>query len=79
MADRTVYGLIPSEEPPAFQHVLSSASGRSKCGRPVDTSLPIPKDLPVCKKCTRFDKLTGAFGRARTRVHQTPLTQAVGT
>jgi hypothetical protein len=43
MADRTVYGLIASEEPPALQRVLSSASGRSKCGRPIDTSLSIQR------------------------------------
>ena len=74
MADSTVYGLIPSEEPPAVQHVLSSVGGRSKCGRPIETSLPIPKDLPICKKCTRFDKSTGTFDRALRGVHQTRLT-----
>jgi len=72
MTERTVYGLIPSDDPPAVQHVLSVVSGRSKCGRPIDTTLPIPKDLPVCKTCTRFDEMTGAFRRTLRRVHQTP-------
>ena len=64
MAERAVYGLIPSEDPPAVQHILSVVSGRSKCGHPIDTTLPIPRDLAVCKTCTRFDEITGAFGRA---------------
>ena len=72
MTERTVYGLIPSDDPPAVQHVLSVVSGRSKCGRPIDTTLPIPRDLPVCKTCTRFDEMTGAFRRTLRRVHQTP-------
>ena len=67
MAERRVYGLIPSEDPPAVQHVLSAVRGRSKCGRPIDTARPIPKDLPICKKCTQFDELTGAFGRGPWR------------
>jgi hypothetical protein len=61
--ERRAYGLIPSGHSPAVQHVLSSVRGRSKCGRPFDTALPIPRDLPICKKCTQFDGLTGAFGR----------------
>src|ERR1035438_2246624 len=60
VAERRVFGLIPSENPPTVQHVLSSVSGRSKCGRPIDTALPIPKALPICRKCTQFDEITGA-------------------
>jgi hypothetical protein len=72
MAERTVYGLIPSEDPSAVQHVMSVVSGRSKCGRPIDTTLPIPRDLPVCKTFTRFDVMTGTLRRTLKRVHQTP-------
>jgi|GEM_PF-2101962 len=63
MAARPVYGLIPAEDPPTLRHVQSAVKGRSKCGRPIDTALPIPKDLAICRKCTQFDEITGAFGR----------------
>ena len=70
VAERRVFGLIPSENPPTVQHVLSSVSGRSKCGRPIDTALPIPKALPICRKCTQFDEITGAFSRRPWRGRQ---------
>jgi len=62
MAARPVYGLIPSEDPLTVQHVQSAVRGRSKCGRLIDTTLPIPKALPTCRKCTQFDEITGASG-----------------
>jgi len=55
MAERRVYGLITSEVEPTEKHCESAIKGRSKCGRRIDTTLPIPKDLTVCQRCTRFD------------------------
>ncbi len=55
MAERHVYGLIPTEDPPTEKHRESVSKELSQCGKWIDTTLPIPDDLPVCKRCTRFD------------------------
>jgi hypothetical protein len=81
MAARRVYGLIPSEDEPTEKHCESAIKGRSKCGRRIDTTLPIPKDLTVCQRCTRFDlarpfSAHGSSARTVTRLKLTHYPRA---